>query len=200
MAIRGIRRGRGSCLEMARAWRYSGTVAWQLAVVATVLAALPLAAQSGEEVGLAVGTPAPDAVVLDLDGEAHSLLDLIGGGPAILNFWASWCENCEALEPQMQEIHSRFGDRIAVVAVAVAVAQSMRRVRRHVERHESPYRFVYDADGEAVRAYEALTTSIVVVVDHDGRIASTGVGPGQDLVGRVESMLGVNAASSPGRP
>ncbi len=170
------------------------------ALVAAFASTADGAAQSGEDVGLPVGTPAPDASVTTLDGQSVSLLELIGDGPALLNFWASWCENCEALEPQMEEIHARFGDRIAVVGVAVAVAQSLRRVRRHVERHESPYRFVYDAEGEAVRAYEALTTSIVVLVDAEGRVAATGVGPQQELVPQVEALLGVASESGSGTP
>ena len=77
-------------------------------------------------------------------------------------------------------MRERFGEQVSVVAVAVAVSQSRRRVRRHVERHAPGYPFVYDADGEAVRAYKALTTSIVVLVDGDGtgRVDRRGAGPG----------------------
>ena len=161
-----------------------------IAVALALVAPNPAAAQTGEELGLPAGTPAPDAAVEDLEGNPVSLLEVIGGGPALLEFWASWCENCEALQPQLDEIHERFGGQVKVVAVAVAVAQSMRRVRRHVEQHAPGYAYVYDADGEAVRAYEALTTSIVVLIDGDGRVVSTGVGPGQELVGAVEALLG----------
>ena len=142
--------------------------------------------------GLPAGTPAPDAQVEDLDGNAVSLRDLLGGGPALVKFWAAWCEQCEALQPQVDEIQERFGDRMKVVAVAVAVNQSPRRVRRHVERHAPGYAFVYDADGEAVRAYQALTTAIVVLVDGEGRIVSTGVGTDQPLVRSVEELLGAD--------
>lgn len=140
--------------------------------------------------GLPPGTEAPDAQVADLDGNDVSLLDIVGGGPALIEFWASWCEQCELLQPQIDEIRERFSDQVNVVAVAVAVNQSVRRVRRHVERHAPGYAFVYDANGEAVRAYQALTTSIVVLIDGEGRIVSTDVGPDQPLVAAVEAMLG----------
>lgn len=149
-----------------------------------------LAAQDG--VALPVGTPAPDANVEDLEGRAVSLLEVAGvaeGNPALIEFWAAWCEQCEALQPQLDAIHERYRGRVGVVAVAVAVAQSPRRVRRHVERHAPGYAYVYDASGEAVRAYQALTTSIVVLVDGAGRVAYAGTGPDQDLTGAVEAML-----------
>lgn len=157
--------------------------------------AVPLAAQAGEgQVGPPIGAPAPAATVQDLDENPVELLDVVGGGPALLEFWATWCEQCEALQPQLDVIRERYGDRIRIVAVAVAVSQSLRRVRRHVEGHDPGYPFVWDARGNAVRAYNALTTSVIVLLDGEGRVAYTGVGAGQDVVGAVESLLGASDA------
>lgn len=161
-----------------------------LAALTLLIAGPSVASAQDEGLGLPAGTTAPDAQVEDLEGNAVSLLDVVGSGPALIEFWASWCEQCELLQPQIDEIQERFADQVNVVAVAVAVNQSVRRVRRHVERHAPGYAFVYDASGEAVRAYQALTTSIVVLIDGEGRIVSTGVGPQQPLVEAVEAMLG----------
>jgi predicted transcriptional regulator len=76
-----------------------------------------------------------------------------------------------------------------VVVVAVGVAQSLRRVKRHIEDHDPGYPYLYDARGAAVRAYNAQTTSIVVMLDSDGNVAYTGVGTSQDLVGAAEELL-----------
>ena len=178
-----------------RAWRTASVAApWVAFIVAGALAAPDrVSAQEDAQLGLPPGTRAPDAEVEDLDGNAVSLLEVVGGGPALIEFWASWCEQCEALQPEIDAVQERFGDRIKVVAVAVAVSQSVRRVRRHVEQHAPGYTYVYDAKGETVRAYEALTTSIVVLIDGEGRIVSTGVGPKQGLVEAVEGMLGGGA-------
>ncbi len=162
---------------------------WAAALSLLLATAGPGRAQDGAGVGPALGAQAPDAQVEDLDGAPVALSGVIAGRAALLEFWASWCENCEALEPQMQEIHERFGDRVAVVAVAVAVGQSRRRVRRHVDAHGRGFAYVYDGSGEAVRAFNALSTSVVVLLDAQGRVAFTGVGPEQDLVGAVEAML-----------
>ncbi|HSM59759.1 MAG TPA: TlpA disulfide reductase family protein [Longimicrobiales bacterium] len=152
-------------------------------------------AQSGQSgIGLPLGTQAPPAMVEDLDGNPVELLDLVGGRPALIEFWASWCENCEALQPQLDEIQARHGDEIAVVAVAVAVAQSVRRVRRHLEDHDPGYPFLWDASGAAVRAYKAPTTSVVVILDAGGKVVYTGSGGGQDLTGAVARVLGKGPA------
>lgn len=163
---------------------------WSALFVLVLSAALPSFAAA--QVGLAVGTTAPDAAVEDLDGNPLQLLDLFEGKPTLLEFWATWCEQCEALQPEIDAVHAQFGDQVNVVAVAVAVAQSQRRVRRHLEQHDPGYPFVWDASGAAVRAYEAPTTAVVVLVDADGQIAYTGVGADQDLVSAVSAVIGGN--------
>ena len=147
----------------------------------------PMASQ---EVGLPLGSPAPSAMVEDLDGNPVQLLDLMKGKPALLEFWATWCENCEALQPQLDQIHARYGDRLQVVAVAVAVSQSVRRVKRHLETNDPGYPFLWDADGSAVRAFKAPTTSVVVLLDADGTVVYTGSGRAQDLLAAVARMMG----------
>ena len=159
-------------------------------LAAFLLLPVTAAAQSGG-VSLPLGTDAPGAQLEDLEGAAVELADYIEAGkPAVIEFWATWCEQCEALQPQMDEIQAKHGAHVNVVAVAVGVSQSPRRVRRHLEDHDPGYPYLYDARGAAVRAYNATTTSIVVMVDRAGKVAYTGVGTDQDLVGAVERLLG----------
>ena len=104
----------------------------------------------------------------------------------LFEFWATWCENCEALHPRMLEAHERYGDRVGFFAIAVAVGQSERRVRSHLEKHPVPYPTLWDGRGEAVRAFETPATSYIVILDAAGRVAYTGIGRDQDI-GRRDS-------------
>jgi thiol-disulfide isomerase/thioredoxin len=145
----------------------------------------------GQEVSLSLGSEAPAAALEDLDGTPVQLLDFVEEGkPTLIEFWASWCENCEALQPQLDQIQERWGAQVNIVAVAVAVSQSQRRVKRHVEDHDIGYTYLWDGDGEAVRAYEIPGTSIVVILDGEGTVAYTGAGRDQDLIGEVTKLIG----------
>jgi thiol-disulfide isomerase/thioredoxin len=145
---------------------------------------------AGQDISLPLGTEAPDAALEDLDGNPVQILDFVEAGkPTLIEFWASWCENCEALQPQLDQIHAEFGEQVNVVAVAVAVSQSQRRVKRHVEDHGIEYHYLWDADGEAVKAYEIPGTSIVVILDSTGKVAYTGSGRDQKLVDAVKELI-----------
>ena len=159
-----------------------------------LLAALPLgvrAQAAGEgSVSLPIGTVAPGAALEDLEGNAVDLINYTRGKPSIVEFWATWCEICERLQPQLDQIQARHGERLNIVAVAVGVAQTVRRVQRHLDEHDPGYAVLWDDRGAAVRAYNATTTSIVVMLDAQGRVAYTGVGAEQDLVAAAERLLG----------
>ncbi len=153
------------------------------------IAFAPLAL-GGQEISLPLGSEAPAAALEDLDGNPVQMLDYVGEGkPTLIEFWASWCELCEALQPQLDQIQEEWGSQVNIVAVAVAVSQSQRRVRRHVEEHGIEYPYLWDGEGEAVKAYEIPGTSIVVILDGEGTVVYTGSGKDQDLIGEVRKLI-----------
>jgi peroxiredoxin len=151
-----------------------------------MLAAPALAAQ---EAGIAVGAKAPIVTVEDVDGKAVDLGQWIGKRPVVLEFWATWCANCEELEPAMKAAHQRYGDRVAFVGIAVPMNQSPRRVKLYAEKHGLPFALLYDRQGAAIDAYQVPATSYVVVVDAKGTVTYTGLGGKQDLAAAIERAL-----------
>lgn len=162
-------------------------------ILSTLLIALfPLATASRAQdvIGLPVGAEPGSARVEDLDGNAVDLGRYIGNGtPVLLQFWATWCSLCAALEPRMLAASERYRDQVEFLVVAVGVNQSLRRVRRHLEGHEMAGRVLYDGDGAAVRAFMVPSTSYVVVLDGGGRVAYTGLGADQDIEAAIEKAM-----------
>jgi thiol-disulfide isomerase/thioredoxin len=131
--------------------------------------------------GIAVGA-VPDPIVLEtLDGERADLGQMFGQRPVLLEFWASWCHICLALHPRVMAAYEKYGDDVEFVMVAVAVGQDQARVRQHMARHGTPGHVLWDARGDAVRAFEAPGTGFIVILDGDGRVAYTGTGADQDV-------------------
>jgi thiol-disulfide isomerase/thioredoxin len=143
------------------------------------------------EAGIKVGSTAPVMAVNDLDGKPVNLGQWIGKKPVVLEFWATWCENCEALLPRFLSARKLTGDKVEYLWVNVTVNQSPARVRRYLEAHQIPFRVLYDDQGASTRAYQAPATSYVVIVDQAGKVVYTGVGADQQFEPALKRVAGV---------
>jgi peroxiredoxin len=159
-----------------------------LGVSLLLLAAAAVAPAVAQEAGLSVGSRAPAVTVRDIDGEPVDLGRYLGRQPLFLEWWATWCEQCDALLPRVRAAHAELGDKVAFFGINVAVNQSPERVRRYVESNKPPFRTLYDDEGESTRAYAAPTTSYVVIVDRAGRVAYTGTGGDQDILAALRRV------------
>jgi peroxiredoxin len=160
----------------------------RVGIALLVLAASVATPAAGQEAELALGARAPAVTVKDLEGTPVSLAQYIGKQPLFLEWWATWCEQCDALLPRVRAAHAEVGDKVAFFGINVAVNQSPERVRRYVESSKPPFRTLYDHEGESTRAYAAPTTSYVVIVDRAGRVAYTGTGGDQEFLGALRRV------------
>jgi len=140
--------------------------------LAGVALAAGVARLGAQDVGLAVGT----------------LGQYIGRQPMVLEFWATWCPLCKALEPSLKAAHARYGRTVRFLAIGVGVNQSPASIKRHLTEHPLPFPVLFDGAGTAVRAYEAPTTSYIVVVDKTGTVTYTGTGAEQDIAAALRKI------------
>ena len=160
-----------------------------LFAVSLLAASAMLAPLEAQSVGLPIGTVAPAAQVQTLDGRLVDLKQYIGTTPVVFEFWATWCPNCEELEPTMLALKQKYGDKVKLVGVAVSVNQSPARVKAYAEKHKLPLEVVWDHDGNATDVYSAPATSYVVIVDKAGKVVYTGLGGKQNLDAAVAKAL-----------
>jgi len=154
-----------------------------LAAAALVCSAAPaLRAQDG---GIEVGARAPARTLNNTDGKPVNLADFIGKKPVLLEFWATWCENCKALEPRMLAAHKKFGTQVEFIGVAVAINQTLARV----QQYKYPYPMLWDVVGDCAAAYDVPATSFVVIIDKSGKVVYTGAGGKQDLDAAIRKAL-----------
>ena len=159
--------------------------------VATLAVALLLGAPlalHAQESGLPLGTMAPSATLQTLDGKTVNLAT-VAKGPAVIEFWATWCENCEHLLPTLKAVHAKFGKRVNFVGVSVSVNQSVQRVKLHVAKYGVPGVQLYDTRGDAAGKWDVPATSYVVVLDRSGKVVYTGLGGDQNLEAAIRKAL-----------
>jgi len=128
-----------------------------------------------------VGDRAPVLAVHDLDGKPVDLGQWIGKQPVFLQFWATWCTSCAALEPAVRAAKATYGTEVEFIGVNITVADPRDSVRAWVARENPPWMVLYDDEGASQRAYDVAETSYVVIIDRSGRIVYTGVGGKQSF-------------------
>ncbi|MEN9509439.1 MAG: hypothetical protein RLZZ621_2002 [Gemmatimonadota bacterium] len=142
-----------------------------------------------QDLGIAIGEKAPGGPLETLDGKPVDLTAYLGKQPVVLEFWATWCDNCKKLDPTMRAAHTTFGKSVQFITVAVSVNQTAERVKAYQQRYALPGVVLYDRKGVVSGAYDAPATSYVVVIDKRGTVIYTGLGGTQNLDAAIRKAL-----------
>lgn len=122
----------------------------------------------------AVGSAAPDFILIDLDGNEHQLSDYRGQG-VFLNFWGTFCKPCEKEMPFMENQYNAYKDQ-GVQTLAVNVGESELSVGKFAERFQLTFPIVIDSDDEVQEAYGVNPLPITFLIDKDGIIVKSHTG------------------------
>jgi cytochrome c biogenesis protein CcmG, thiol:disulfide interchange protein DsbE len=159
---------------------------WVAATVAVV--ALLLFGLKGS--GAHDGRPAPPLPSERLSGAKVSLTAL-RGRPALVTFWASWCEPCENEAPALERFSRGLGAGAALVGVNWS-DPSLSAARSFVKRYRWSFPNVRDPQGSVGRAYGITSLPTTFVLDGSGRMRATLRGPQtqQTLAGALAKVSG----------
>lgn len=160
-----------------------------------LVSALASTSALAQDLGIRVGEKAPTAMLESLEGKPVDLATYVGKKPLVMQFWATWCGNCKALEPQMKAAQSKYRDKVQFVGVAVSFNQSPERVKLYAKKHGMTHPILYDRSGDVSEAYDVPATSYIVVIDSNGTVAYTGLGPKQNIDKAIQKALPAPSAT-----
>lgn len=140
---------------------------------------LPLVTQMARAPGaplgqVAVGKPAPDFTGQTLESEEISLSDLCGS-PVAINFWTTWCYECEAEMPVLESAAARYADD-GLVLLAVDVEESVVDVQAFVDQNNLSLLVILDPDGGISEIYGIAFFPTTIWVDADGIVQDISIG------------------------
>lgn len=127
---------------------------------------------------VAVGQPAPDFALRDLDGRVVRLSGY-RGQTVVLNFWASWCGPCRVEMPELLRAYEqrRASGDLVVLAVDRLHEDSEGAVRAFVREFGLSFPVLLDADEEVVRRFNVTGLPATFFIDRDGVVRAIHVGP-----------------------
>ncbi|MFO0774718.1 MAG: redoxin domain-containing protein [Nitrospiraceae bacterium] len=173
---------------------------WMLSCALACLVAVGLSSFAWSMGGRvpAVGMPAADFQLVDLDGKSRTLSDY-RGKLVVLNFWATWCKPCTAEMPAMQAAYERLKDK-GLVVVAVNELENETRVRQHIAEYGHTFPVLLDRNNSVANLYGVFGLPVTVFIDGNGIVQEYVKGSLlteqkiQDVFERVQAKAGLRAS------
>ncbi len=121
------------------------------------------------------GEAAPGFSLQTRDGTQVSLAQF-KGKTVLLNFWATWCPPCVMEMPSLSRLQTLLKAR-GLEVVAISLDGSWQEVEAFSGKHPLSMNLLLDAGGEVGGRYGAFRLPVTFLIDRDGKIAKTYLGP-----------------------
>jgi thiol-disulfide isomerase/thioredoxin len=123
---------------------------------------------------VAVGEPAPDFELPDLDGNPVSLSDY-DGQVRLIDFWATWCAPCREEVPMFKEFQQEYGPE-GFTLLAISMDDDDALVEEFVAEHAIPYPNLM-GNAEVEQTFGPIVGyPMAFLLDRDGTVVKTFVG------------------------
>ena len=166
-------------------------------IVLPLRVALLAGCMAADAPGLRSGDPAPALAVASLDGESTVRLADYRGQVLLVNLWATWCHPCREEIPYLGELYHRYrGDGLAVLGISVDLRSDFAAVLEYVDEMAIEYEIALDPDQLSKEALEARGLPSTLVVNRDGSVAFSWIGPVPE--GEPTFVAGLEAALARG--
>jgi thiol-disulfide isomerase/thioredoxin len=145
-----------------------------VALVAVGAACAPRGAGGQPESHALLGAPAPPFELAAESGGARVASADLAGLPAIVDFWATWCEPCRESFPLYQRISEENAGRLAVVAISVDERPDG--IRRFAEETGARFPIAWDEGGHVARRWQPPGMPTSFFLDRHGIVRALHVG------------------------
>jgi cytochrome c biogenesis protein CcmG/thiol:disulfide interchange protein DsbE len=130
----------------------------------------------------------------DIDNKEVVLDSLLGKGPIVVDFWATWCKPCIIALDHVRDIYREYKDRgLTVVAINEDDPRNVAKVKPMVASHRWDFCILMDPDKDVKRLYHVAAFPTTFVLDHEGNLVNRHVGyvPGneKELKKEIEDLL-----------
>jgi len=114
---------------------------------------------------------APDFRLPDLKGKQVTFKSLLGKGPIVLDFWATWCKPCVKYLPKLQKIYDKYkGDGLIVVGINEDGPRNRAKINPFVKSKRINFPILIDANSQVMRNYRIMGLPATIIISPDGKI------------------------------
>ncbi len=121
------------------------------------------------------GTKPPEFNGTTAEGGTLSLASL-RGKVFLINFWASWCQECRPEMPLFERLHRGLAAQ-GLRVLGINAREGTAAIRGYAREFGLTFPLVRDSKGEINAAYGVIGLPTTFVIARDGRAVARGVGP-----------------------
>ncbi len=136
-----------------------------------------------------VGARLPEVPLRTLDDQSQGLGQALGGKPALVSFWATWCESCAAEFDALNRLDARAKASGALV-VGVAVGETRQKASELIRARRLSYLNLVDEEFKLADALGQRKIPATIVVDRKGRVVFVGGAIDEQALAAFRAVLG----------
>jgi len=148
-----------------------------------------MAAISGPVFAVEVGDDAPAFVLTDIEKNYVFSKKLYGTGWILVDFYATWCENCNKELPYIEELYDEFGDRGFQVMLLATDDEGHSVVKPYFAANPTSLTVLVDKYKKAVEQFGVEALPSVFLVNPEGKVAFKSVGYHEEDIEALRMIL-----------
>jgi thiol-disulfide isomerase/thioredoxin len=130
------------------------------------------------------------------EGGSHALSELLGTRPALVSFWAPWCEPCLKELPELDQLAQTVGPCGGTV-LGVAVGENPQSIAKFVRARPLSFPQFTDEQFRLADALGQRRVPATIVLDSDQQIVYVGSALDGRATGALATALGEAAGGAP---
>lgn len=126
----------------------------------------------------------------DIDGGQLELNSVIGDGPVLLSFWATWCKPCMEELTEFNKIYNDLKDKgFKLIAISTDNEKTVAKVKPFIKSRSYNFTVLLDTNSDVARKYYAQQIPYSVIIDKDGNIIYSHLGYMKGDEKKVRSII-----------
>jgi thiol-disulfide isomerase/thioredoxin len=158
------------------------------AIAVVVALALAVAACGGAKPHDLVALPRTGQLVDPASSATFVVADRLRGKVAVLDFWASWCDDCKRTIPQVVRLHAGY-KQSGLVVVGVNAGEAAADATRSAGDFGIDYDIALDPELAFSDAVGATALPALIVIDRDGRIVHRAKHVDEETLDVIRALL-----------
>jgi len=114
----------------------------------------------------------PDFRLPDLDKKEVKLTDILGKGPVLVDFWASWCVSCKKAIPALNQLAQKY-DSLTVVLVSIDAPKDIDKAKSFLKSNNFKLISLFDSEKKLAKKLNVVNPPRTLILDKTGEIVLT---------------------------